>query len=363
MNKPIGIWSAEFHGTNGQAIVTRRVVEKIIQKIGPAQLFVYRPAFSARAVLIWLWCWMKLWGSRLLGDFACLYVVPSRSNAGFVRDMPALVLAKLGTRVVLHVHGSDLVNLLTQRRISGLARWAYKSCEVVVPSRHLLPDLKECESRALYVCENFWNPKDHPTAGDLPKNASELQLLWNSNQIASKGILDVLKAMQSLEQPVQFTLIGEQLSDEEMDRETLSNDVARLITSNQVKNLGSVSRGAADELVQSADAVVLPSRYSSECQPLSVLQAMCLGKALIVSDTPPMRATLGDYPADFVPVHDIDRLAKAIDGLALEKQADEYAFRQKRMDLASVAQDRFSPDRFDHEMHGVLEGSSFARQR
>ena len=66
-----------------------------------------------------------LWFALLLGKTETIYLVCSRSEGGFLRDVPALLPAVFGTRVIVHAHGSDIVDLLRRGRLSALARWLY----------------------------------------------------------------------------------------------------------------------------------------------------------------------------------------------------------------------------------------------
>jgi glycosyltransferase involved in cell wall biosynthesis len=65
------------------------------------------------------------------------------------------------------------------------------------------------------------------------------------------------------------------------------------------------------------DIVVIPSRY--EGSPLTLLEAMALGKAVIASDIPGVTAITGaPGPATIVPVGDVEALANAVSDLVRE---------------------------------------------
>jgi glycosyltransferase involved in cell wall biosynthesis len=355
----LGIFSGDYTQTTGQAIVTRRVVEHVLSDLGGGRKYIYPPAIGLRAIASGLGASMRLWRDVALGRVDTLYVVCSRSNAGFMRDVPALLTSGFGIRVIVHAHGSDIVELIGARPVSGLARMLYRRCELVVPSGHLETPLAGFKLRDLRVCENYTSGSK-TDASIAAVGDGRLRVLWNSNIMAAKGAFDVLAACKQLAHeglPVHLEMIGSAMGDEELDASAAEERIAGLVASNWLSYYGRVPSIRAAELVQGTDVVALPSRYSSECQPLAIIAAMCAGRGLVVSDIPPLRATVGEYPAEFVPVRNVSAVAEALRRLYDEKNADPAAFFACRSQPAERARERFSTARFDREMRGILSGS------
>ncbi len=109
---------------------------------------------------------------------------------------------------------------------------------------------------------------------------------------------------------------------------------------------GVVPSGVVPEFVSASDVVALPSEYSSECQPLAVIQGMLAGRTVLVSDTAALRATVGDYPAIFVRRNPCE-ICEALRPLVISRI-------RPSSDAAALARDRFSPERFDHCMRHAL---------
>ena len=175
--------------------------------------------------------------------------------------------------------------------------------------------------------------------------------------MASKGVFDVMQAVGVLFDEganVQLQTIGTVMSDEELSITAANQRFSSFKDNNWLVYHGRVSAMRAAELSRETDVVLLPSRYSSECQPLAVIDAMCAGKAIIVSDTPALKATAGDYPAEFVPIHSVDEVVKALRRLHDEKRADATAFADRRNGPAANAGKRFSTQRFDQQMNAIL---------
>jgi glycosyltransferase involved in cell wall biosynthesis len=352
--KPAIFWSAAFDEQTGQAIVTSRVF-----------------AFQD---LRWLTCvYKKGGGIAALATYAMtvctmlyyvathrrapIYAVVSRSDVGFLRDVPVLVMGMLGRNVICHFHGSDALILLTESRFRRLARALYRHCTLIVPSAHLSGPMSQMIGKEVLVCENpAALNADVPADNLSTPHATVPVLIWNSNMLASKGFADTLNAVgqiNAIAHKLDFWALGSPLSDHEMSRDAIS----ALVTQNTDKPwfhlIGPVSADQSARLTAQADIVALPSRYRSECQPLSIIQAMCLGKAIVASTTPAMTATLKDYPAFFVQDQTIAELQKIILDAVSAVTTNQYDAAHAAP-FAQTARLRFSNDRFDTQMSDIL---------
>ena len=351
----LGVWTADDPRTTGQALVTRRVMERVLPAFGQYHEYVYRRAGSPKAIASWFSAWSRLWRDVATRRIDTLYLVCSRSNVGFVRDIPALLAALAGVRIVVHVHGSDIVDLLFERTLSPLVRVLYGRCELVLPSAHLVNPLNDATLRDLHVCENFATSAGAGAAQLSNLGRTSLVVLANSNVMATKGAFDLMEAVGKLNSDglaIELHMIGSVIGDEELPQTAAENRFAALHRPNCMTYHGRVTAAHSVEMVQEADVIALPSR--GECQPLAVIEAMCAGKAIIVSDIPALRATLGDYPAEFVPLRSVEDIADALLRLYEEKRADAAGFLARRAGPAARARERFSSARFDTEMLKIL---------
>lgn len=294
----------------------------------------------------------SVWQGRL----SVLYLVCSRSNAGFVRDLPAYFSRFAGVRVIVHVHGSDVVDLCRKPWIGPFARALFSRCELIVPSAHLLAPLRDLGVRHVHLCENF---ADHGSvriqSAELPTTAVDgpWRILWNSNVMASKGFFAVAEAVRALAvggTPVRLVTLGRPIGDETMNQHACYEALKRLEGQTWMDHRGSVDRLTAMQLLQEADVVCLPSHYISECQPLSLIEAMCAGRKLVIADTPALLATTGDYPCKKVS----GPVASEIT-LALRHAMEEPASDEALQAAATHARERFSPERFDRDMARLLQ--------
>ena len=342
------MWSARFDVENGQAIVTRRVADrqdavtwiKAIYEPGGG-LMLLKAALSAVRALILI----------ALRRPAAVYAVGSRSTLGFVRDAPVLFTALFGVRVIVHVHGSDLPDLLARPGIGAVARALYRRCELIVPSAHLVPALEQLGCHSVQVCENFMAENTSPIAAPAYADGA-LRLLWNSNLMASKGLREAVEGARMARQggaALTLTVLGRPIADEEASASDMASYAQSLANESWIDTIGTVPAQEARERVAAHDAVLLPSRYSSECQPLALIEAMAAAREIIARDTPALRATLGDYPARFTNGTS-EAIAAQIEALKVEAEARAPGLREG----AKAARRRFSPSRFDAEIAAVL---------
>lgn len=345
-------WSAEFDEVTGQAIVTARVASMLAAAGG--QGVVYSPG-GLRAMPSWLAAILRLWTLVLFGRVQQLYLVCSRSNGGFLRDLPAYLLVLLGRRVVVHTHGSDIVDLCRRPWIGGLARFFMARCLLVLPSAHLVSPLHALDIVNTSCCENFFEPSAGLVAAPASagtRSSQALSVLWNSNVMASKGFFVLAEAVEWLAQSgykVCMMALGRCIGDEAMDVDACAARLDALQHESWLNYYGQVSRAKSASLLGQADMVCLPSTYASECQPLAMIEAMCAARPIIIANTPALCATVGSYPCLKVDV--------PVQPKALVSAIIRCSEQSKNVDLAEAAQaarERFSPHRFDQEMRLLL---------
>jgi len=359
VQNPVIIWSAAFDEQNGQAIVTHRVHKS--QNVRWLEC-VYRKGGGGVAMIVYLLTVVRLLFYAMLHWQAPIYVVASRSDIGFLRDVPVLAMSLFGRKVICHFHGSDVLSLLTESRFSRLARRLYHKCVLVVPSTHLVEPMENMIGADIIVCENPANLGESALTEGFGNETSAFPvLIWNSNMLASKGFVDVLFAIadiNAVEHKLDFWVLGQPLSDHEMSSEEISSLLAQFDGEPWFYLIGTVSSDEAIKLTSRSDIVALPSRYRSECQPLAVIQAMCMGKAIVVSTLPALKATLKDYPAFFTQHPKLEgvkaTILDAMSSIASDRFNAEFV-----APFANVARERFSAERFDRQMSVILCEEAF----
>lgn len=292
-------------------------------------------------------------GLLYLRRSATVYVVVSRSRLGFFRDIPALIVAQLGVHTVAHAHGSDVLEFLTHGKMAGFRRWIYQPVLMIVPSKHLVKDLVNLGLTRIRVVENplptLLQTEDLSV---ITTASSTLRMLWNSNVIGSKGFVEVANAVRFLVASgyqVHLTAFGRIMADDCCSATELRELIDRCVSEGMMTYLGVVTLEESIALYQGVDVICLPSRYKSECQPIALILAMCFGKAIVIADTPALRATVDGYPAVITAKIDPAGLGHSILQAVKEKSLTDMRVHS----LNSLS--RFSRKRFIAEMAICLE--------
>lgn len=337
-NNFILFWSSSLDVVTGQAIVSKRVFDKInpnnwIKLIYPSGVrFIY--VYASNIV--------RLYYFVFVGKIKTAYIVPSRSLFGFIRDIPVLLISLFGVRTILHIHGDGLNELFKKKYIGCLASFLYARSEIIIPCKHLV--VFPIRPKNIFIVENYSTIPKHYN----PKSfySDEVKILWNSNVMATKGVnilVDGLLCASKYKINFKLTIMGKPLGDSLMNQLEIDSYSDYLKEETWINYLGAVSPNKVSNIMREHDIVALLS--INECQPMVIIEAMCCGLKLIVSDIPGIRNTIGDYPAYFVK-RNKDSVAKAFLHACHDLPVDE-SFRRDAIK-------RFSSSRFDNQMKEIL---------
>lgn len=341
-------WGARITGVTGQSIVSDHVLNSLS---GFDWIEARYKTGSFRSLVSVISSILTSYFACIFGRIDFIYLVCSRSTFGFLRDLPVLILGLVGKKVIIHVHGSDIVDLLKRPAIGVIARSVYQNCAIIIPSAHLEAPLRALGCKSVHVIENFAARTDDSVHQKL-KERPGTSLLWNSNIMASKGIIELVNGAEiarSNGSNLHLVLIGKIIPDAEATYDELQSFITSLEGKTWISYHGAVSHQKSIELLHQADIVALPSHYACECQPLAIIQAMCMAKSVIIADTPALNATVGDYPA-IRAERSPESIAKAIEKCVAE--APETKINQAK--AATKAIDRFSIEKFDQSMLAIF---------
>ncbi len=312
MNK-ITIWSCDLSQQNGQNIVTREVCE-LLEPLRPKYLF-YKSG-SLRGVINIINNLCVLLTLNFKSKNNIVYVVASRSKLGFLRDIPAYICSLLGMKIVIHFHGSDVIKLINSFLFGKLALFFFKRAMVIVPSSHLIEPLLAHQISNLCVIENFCNfSKITSEKSAVHDNDKSFIIFWNSNIIHSKGVFLLAEAVLKLNLEgfaIKLILSGLPIGDELLNSQSTIEKLNDYACHSCIDYIGRINHETMKILLNRANLVCLPSWYKSECQPLSIIEAMCFGKRIIISNTSAMLATVNDYPSLIISAFSSDALKHQI---------------------------------------------------
>lgn len=220
------------------------------------------------------------------------YATMSTSIFGFVRDFCTVSAAKLlGRRTVLHLHGGGFEDFYTGQAplVQKLVRFNLRHVDSIIVLGELLKN-------QFYCAGDFVKPKlrvvpngltlgveePMPMERELPTER-QIELLYMSSLMPSKGFLDVIQAVALLnageERHYHLHLCGAFVdASTEVDREVsdekeLTNYLKKLKIKDAVTYYGQVTGVAKMERFGHASVFLLPTSYPWEGQPLSIIEA------------------------------------------------------------------------------------------
>ncbi|WP_406685333.1 glycosyltransferase family 4 protein [Seonamhaeicola sp. MEBiC1930] len=218
-----------------------------------------------------------------------VYITPGQSFLGVLKYAFLIWFSKaLRKKVVLHIHGNYLrdeyrsisrIKKRVARSILGIANKGIVLSESLTPN--LTPFLK---SENIEIVYNF--VEDYLLEGlnkevVKNKNLKKLRVIYLSNLMIEKGIIDLLEALKILEKDgVEFEakLAGN------IDINSRDRINEYLETLNNVSYIGVVDGDDKKRLLLWGNVFVFPSYYKMEGQPLSIIEAMATGNVILTTN-------------------------------------------------------------------------------
>jgi glycosyltransferase involved in cell wall biosynthesis len=308
--------------------------------------FIDPGATGERRHLAFLHALAVMSGLRLRGKIDLAHLnVASRGSA--VRKVAlAVVLRLLRTPYVMHLHGAEFDTFFRglPRILRGLVRSAFKGAAAVIVLGNRWRDFATTELKlpleAIYIVPNCG-----PGPKSMPERSGSARVLFSGRMDARKGVfvlLEAIEAMQPEENGWSVSLCGD--GEVSVVREL----AARLGDSVAVR--GWLNGPALDEEYARCDIFALPSR--AEGLPLSLLEAMAWGHAIVTTDVGSIGEAVADHEsALLVPSDDPGALRRALCLLVREPQLRRRLGRAAR----SRWEAEYSPEIWEQRLMEVYD--------
>lgn len=232
----------------------------------------------------------------VISRYRHVYITVSRSRVGFMRDLVMIWIAWLwGCSIVVHVKGGNYdVFYRTQPQYwQFLIRHTLRRTRCIIVLSERLRDMFAFDltlrERTAVVPNSPSFALNAPSRGRHLRQDRPVRLLFLSNLIQSKGYFDVLEAVTILQKTTAMRLeaifAGHFLSSPD-DSVPMSPEQAEVkfheyVAANGLKDIiryvGPVIGEAKRRLLETSDFFLLPTRYFTEGQPLSLIEAMSYG--------------------------------------------------------------------------------------
>jgi glycosyltransferase involved in cell wall biosynthesis len=243
------------------------------------------------------------------------YLALSATRIALYRDFIFVSLIKLfNVPIVFHLHnkgvskhGKNWINQL-------IYKFIFNKSEVILLSKHLYNDIeKYVQKDKIHIC-----PNGVPDVNIFPVVKVKPTLLFLSNYIRSKGVLDLIEATQILESrgvKFQVNLVG---SDADITRGELEEIISKKGLRSKLYVMGPQYGNSKIDEFANASIFVLPTYYGNECFPLVLLEAMQAQIPIISTFEGGIPDIVEDGVTGFlVPQQDIVALADRMEQLIL----------------------------------------------
>jgi len=247
-----------------------------------------------------------------------VYIPVCQATAGFLRDVPFIVLSKLfGKKVVLHLRGghfrefydssNKVMKYVIEQTLKRIDRMIVLGSSLKILFDGLIPEEK------LSVVPNGLNiALDKVRYKNHEKN--HLMILFISNLIESKGFKDVLYSVRNVVREhdnVRYVFAGDWRRNE--DKLECEDYLERENIHDYVEFRGTVTGRNKTRLLQDADIFAFPTYYPFEGHPWVIVEAMAAGLPIITTNQGCIKESVIDGENGFIiPKRDSDSIAEKI---------------------------------------------------
>lgn len=227
---------------------------------------------SVKKIFRFIGSYFSVLGKLFTHHYDACYLAITCHGMGFLKDAPFVVLCKLfGRKVVIHQHNKGMANDVDRWPYRWLLPLVYRNTTVILLSWKLYPDVEKVVKREqVMIC-----PNGIPDIDQIPHRQPHAipHLLFLSNLIESKGVIDLLDACKILkDKGYRFVcnFVGGETKD--INAERFNAEVKKRGLDQTVCYLG--SKYGESKMKQYADNDMLVFPTCNDCFPLVLLEAM-----------------------------------------------------------------------------------------
>jgi len=215
-----------------------------------------------------------------------VYIPICQTTLGYLRDAGFILISKaLHCRVICHLRGGNFKNWYTSSSL--MTKWLVRNIHSVVDGqivlgenlRYLFDNIIPREK--IYVVPNGMDIK---ICFNRNKDSDKIRVLYLSNFIREKGIIDILKAIPYVynsNKEIEFVFAGN--SHDKKIAQEIRNFIYEH-SSLPIKLIGPVYGQSKFNLLCSSDIFVFPTYYPLEGHPWVIVEAMAAGLPIITTD-------------------------------------------------------------------------------
>jgi glycosyltransferase involved in cell wall biosynthesis len=236
--------------------------------------------FQWKKYLLFLGYWFRLLYLLITYRADAAYFVPCVSGTTFLRDCAYVLLLRLfRVRTILHLHAKGIADGINHPIYRRLYSWFFKNAWVVALSPGLYRDVSGfvSEDRVRYLP----NGTDFDSGNEMkPKRCGQIQFLFLSNLVVTKGPMTLLEACRILkDQGLDFSTVFVGNPTKEIDSDLFNARIRESGLDDRVKYLGPKYGAEKCEILASSHVMVFPT--FKDCFPLVLLEAMAYALPVI----------------------------------------------------------------------------------
>jgi len=242
-----------------------------------------------------------------------VYFQLSPLGVAFLRDCTYVLWLKLfNVHTVFHLHGKGINEASKKSKIyKNLYKWAFNNNSIICLSKMLTEDIVNVYSGNPYILNNGIPYNSNVKTERQVKN-SKVLILFLSNLIYSKGILDFLDSIDLLKnsynEKISARVVGHEV---EMSKSELLLEIEKRKLNTFVEFLGPKYGKDKDEILYSSDILVFPTL--NDVWGLVILEAMQFGIPVIATREGAIPEIVDDGVTGFlVDKHSPDQIAEKI---------------------------------------------------
>jgi glycosyltransferase involved in cell wall biosynthesis len=258
-----------------------------------------------------------------------VYFSSSRSVLGAVKDICLINIASVfKVKLVNHVHGYDFENLLLNRPLffKNLVEFSYNKVHTTIVLLDCMKwPFERFKKMHIEVLPNFYDPAlDESEQHMQLKHQSPVEILYFSNIMQTKGIIELIDAFILLSKSnsnVKLNIVGEFIGDKGCSaREIKTIFYERIKNEDNIIYHGILTGTEKSKMLFSNAIFILPTYYMSEAFPISIIEAMRAGCAIITTRHNCLPDIIRPENGIIVNVHDINGLVGALELLITDNE-------------------------------------------
>lgn len=259
---------------------------------------------------------LKVFKALFLNKVELCYMSLTSTGLGLYKDVLVIVLLKLfGKKIVYHFHNKGIRESGRKWYNHILYKFIFNKAYCILLSPLLIYDIEHYVNKErVFFCANGIpeiNPSSVPT--NLMFDKSKFQLLFLSNMMYEKGVLELLEACSLLKKEdfdfkCNFVGAWANISEKEFNYH-----VQQFGLEQQVVYHGKKFGEEKNNFFKKADLFVFPTFYHFECFPLVLLEAMQFGLPIISTREGAIPEIVAEGKTGFlIPQKDGKALAEAV---------------------------------------------------